>query len=209
MATARIAIACVVLMLTCGPAPAQTERSGSSGNAQLMRQMQQLASERTQLQAENARLKQELDTLRKERDSKKSDSASAERKLLALQAAAARADQQQSASAAELAQQRARMEELVAKFRETASVLRDVETQRAAAAQSLATRDIELSQCKEHNQKLFALNGEILDYFDKRGFWSGLASAEPFTRLKRVELENLIGEYRAKAEDHSLVQQAP
>ena len=49
---ALVATAAIVL---AGPAHAQTARSGGAPNAQLMLQMQQLASERTALQAENAR----------------------------------------------------------------------------------------------------------------------------------------------------------
>src|SRR5262245_51981874 len=56
----------VILVTAAHAAAAQTERAGSSANAQLMQQMQQLASERTQLQAENARLKKELDELKKQ-----------------------------------------------------------------------------------------------------------------------------------------------
>jgi chromosome segregation ATPase len=202
-------LAAAVMLALCPLVLAQTERASSGGNTQMLRQMQQLASERTQLQAENAKLKQELAVLKKERDAFKGGSDSADRKLRALQASAARADEQRAASSQELTSQRARMDELVSKFRETAGTLREVEAQRATAVQSLATRDIELAQCGDRNQKLYALNDEVLTYFGKRGFWSGLASAEPFTQLKKVQLENLIGEYRAKAEDQSMVKTTP
>jgi len=187
----------------------QTERGSTSGNSQLLRQMQQLASERTQLQTENARLRRELDAARGERDALKSASAGMDRRLRALEAGAVRADGERDVSAQELAQQRARMEELIAKFRETATTLRDVESQRAAAAQTLAARDGELAQCVDRNQKLYDLNDEILTRFGQRGFWSGLASAEPFTQLKRTQLENLIGEYRGKAEDQAVSLRQP
>src|SRR6266436_1885217 len=58
--------------LAAGVTQGQTARSGGAPNAQLMQQMQQLASERTSLQAENGRLKKELEDLRKDRDSLKS-----------------------------------------------------------------------------------------------------------------------------------------
>lgn len=191
------------------PVHAQSERSSSSGNAQLMRQMQQLASERTQLQAENARLKQELEAAKREREKLAGESAGLDKRLRAAQSAVTRSDDEKAASTQELTQQRARMEELVGKFRETAGVLRDIEAQRAVAVQDLATRDVELAQCTDRNQKLYSLNDEILTRFGDRGFWSGLASAEPFTKLKRVQNENLIGEYRAKAEDQSVGQRQP
>ena len=205
----RLLVAGAGGLLLSMAAISQTERASSSGNTQLMRQMQQLATERTQLQADNARLKQELDTARKERDALKGTSTAAEKRLRALEAGAARAGGERDASAQELAQLRARMEELVNKFRETATALRDVETQRATAVQSLNVRDNELSRCGDRNQKLYDLNDEILTYFGNRGFWSGLASAEPFTQLKRTQLENLIGEYRGKAEDQALGRREP
>jgi chromosome segregation ATPase len=207
-AATRILVVAGGLLLSMA-AISQTERAGSGANTQLMRQMQQLASERTQLQADNARLKQELDAARRERDALKGASAATDKRLRSLEVGAARAGGERDASAQELTQLRARMEELIGKFRETATALRDVETQRATAVQSLAVRDGELAQCGDRNQKLFDLNDEILTHFGNRGFWSGLASAEPFTKLKRTQLENLIGEYRGKAEDQALGQRQP
>src|ERR1700730_16661098 len=59
---------------------AQTSRPSSGANAQLMQQMQQLASERTSLQAENAKLKKELDDLRKDRDALKNSQQTLDRR---------------------------------------------------------------------------------------------------------------------------------
>ncbi len=52
-----------------------------------------------------------------------------------------------------------------------------------------------------NNVTLYKLNDEILTKMENQGFWSSMARAEPFTKLKRVELENLAVEYRGKAED--------
>src|SRR5262245_28815048 len=68
MRASIIAGVVMILGVAGAPALAQTARKDNGNNAQLMQQMQQLASERTQLQAENARMKRELDELRKERD---------------------------------------------------------------------------------------------------------------------------------------------
>src|SRR5262245_42795495 len=98
-------------------ARAQTARSGGAPNAQLMQQMQQLASERTTLQAENARLKKELDDVRKERDQLKKGGEASSGRVRASEAALARSVTQREAVEKELEQTKARTQELIGKFR--------------------------------------------------------------------------------------------
>jgi len=93
------------------------------------------------------------------------------------------------------------MEQLIGKFREVAQTLRDTESDRSTAKQSLAARDQQLRVCVEHNLALYKLNDEVLTYLDTQGFWSHLAAAEPFTQLKRIRNENLADDYKARAGD--------
>lgn len=184
-------------------ASAQTSRGGgSTSNAQVIQQLQQLGSERTQLQAENARLKRELEDLKKERDALKAGQQSSSARERAATAAATRGTQQREGLESELARQKERMQELVAKFRETGQALREVETDRGAKAQSLTLREQELKACTERNGALYDLNREVLDRLEHQGVWSSLAAKEPFTRLKRTQLENLADGYRDRAEDN-------
>jgi chromosome segregation ATPase len=201
--TASIALGGASL-LDWGPlrADAQTARSGGAPNTQLLQQMQQMASERTSLQAENQKMKKELDDLRKERDQlKKKGQDSANERLRAGEAALARANEQRQSTEQELTQTKAKMTELIAKFRETLATMRDVETESATTKQSLTTRDQELHVCVDRNLALYKLNDEILTHFDHQGGWSRVAQAEPFTKIKRVQLENLIDEYKGRADD--------
>ena len=82
--------------------------------------------------------------------------------------------------------------------------MRDVESERTAARNTLGQRDIELKQCVDRNLSLYTLNGEILDRLDKRGSFTPASALEPFTRLKRVELENLIDGYQTRAQELQL-----
>jgi hypothetical protein len=104
----------------------------------------------------------------------------------------------------DLAREKQRFEELVQRFRETAASMREVETDRAAKAQLLALRERELTVAQERNAKLYALAVEMIDKFEDQGFWSSLARREPFTKLKRVELENLADGYRGAVDDQRL-----
>lgn len=206
------------LCLAAHPTFAQTSRSGSGSgsggaNAQLVQQLQQLGSERTALQAENDRLKRELADLRKAQDALKSGQQGFEKRIKASEAATQTSNRQLETSDAELARTKERMQELITKFRQTVQTLKEMETGRATATQALAARDRELKSCIDRNLALYRLNEEVLDRLENEGVLPRLARAEPFTKLKRNQNENLIDDYRARAEDQkpavAEVQSAP
>jgi chromosome segregation ATPase len=192
-------------MLLAGLAPlvmAQTARQGGGANAQALMQLQQLANEKAALQAEVSKLKGELEKAGKERDSLKQSQEAIARRSRGADAELATAVGDRARLEGELAQEKSRVQEVVGRLRETAGALGETETQADAARRSLATREQELGQCVQRNGKLLALNEEVLRRFEDQGLWSSLAKREPFTRLKRVELENLADGYRDSALDN-------
>jgi DNA repair exonuclease SbcCD ATPase subunit len=190
-------------------ADAQTARPNSAGaGAQALQQLQQLASERTALQAENSRLKADLEQARKERDSLKAAQDAQARRSRGAEADLLRSQGEVARLEGDVAREKQRFEELVARFRETADAMREVETDRAAKSQSLLQREQELQVCVDRNRKLYSLGTEVIGKLEDQGFWSALARREPFTRLKRVELENLADGYRDTASDNRLPEPA-
>jgi chromosome segregation ATPase len=194
-------VAQALLVITPPPAYTQTARGGGGANAQLLQQMQQLASERTSLEAEAARMKKELEDLRKERDQLKKAQQVAEQRSKSTAAELSQSAGQRAATEQELTQTKARMQELVAKFRETLQALRDFEFQAANAKQTVATRDQQLKACTEYNDGLYKLNGEILTKWEHESSWSRFGRAEPFTKIGRVRLDNMADDYKARADD--------
>jgi chromosome segregation ATPase len=192
-------MACLTAAGAGGAVCAQTARSGGNANAQLMQQMQQLASERTTLQAENDKLKGELANVTKDRDALKTAQQGLSRRATDAAAALARDSAQRQASDQELTQLKAKMQELIAKFRETIQKLREAESDDSATKQSLTARERELSVCAERNVALYNLDEEVLSRWEKEGVWTRIADKEPFTRIKRTQLENLIDDYRTRA----------
>jgi len=186
-------------------ARAQSARSGGAApSTQAMQQLQQLASERTALQAENARIKADLEAARKERDSLRAAQETLAKRSRGAEAELAGALGEKARLEGDLARESKRLEELVQRFREKAASMQEVETDRAAKTQKLAVREQELGVCMDHNKKLLAINGEVVDKLEDQGFWSSFASHEPFTRLKRNQLENLADGYRGAAEDQQV-----
>ena len=202
-----------IALLTVGASTsafAQSARSGgSSANADAMRQLQQLASERTALKEENDRLKKELDEARKERDALKTGQQGVSARVQAAQVALSRSAKERESTESELTQLKAKMQELIAKFRETAQALKEVESDRADARQALAQRDRDMKVCVDRNLALYQLNDEVLTRFDSQSPMACVAGAEPFTRIQRTRLENLIDEYRTRADDQKLPASAP
>jgi chromosome segregation ATPase len=190
--------AAVAVSLAIGAAHGQSARSGGGASAQLMQQMQQLASERTSLQAENSKLKKDLEDMRKERDALKSSHQALDRRAKTSEGSLKELLARRDSSEQELTQAKEKMQQLVAKFREVAQTLRETETQQTAAKQTLAAREQDL------NQALYKLNDEVLTRLENQGVWSRVASAEPFTRIKRTQLDNYVVESKARADAQRL-----
>jgi chromosome segregation ATPase len=185
-------------VLAAAHAPAQTQRSG--GEAQkMMQQYQQLAAEKTGLQAQVAQLQKDLDAakaalaaMKKERDASKAQSG-------ATAAAVAQANAAKAGAEQGLEQSKRRMTELVNRFRETAVDLKRAETERESARKTLADRNAAFDKCAEANLRLFEINSEILDRYEHVGLFTKVTAAEPFTRVTRTRIENLVDDYRARA----------
>jgi hypothetical protein len=184
--------------------PAQVQRSGGGGgaaNAQLMMQYQQADAERTQLKSDNAKLKKDLDDLKKQLDAARKQAAVSKAGVNrdAAQLAAAQAANDRSAK--DLVDAKGKMQELVGKFRETITQMRGIESERSQLQQQLAQSKTAFDQCAERNYSLYQVDNEVLDRYSHEGAFSHIASAEPFTRIKRTQIDNLVLEYKERAEE--------
>jgi chromosome segregation ATPase len=187
---------------------AQVERSGGA-NAQLAMQYQQLLAEKTQLQADNVKLKSDLDAIKKQLDAQtqqlktlKAGSGSAQAALAAAQATGQRTEQN-------LTQTTAKLQELISRYREMATTLKQVEAERADLQQQLSRGTAALDQCAQRNEQLYQINAEVLNRYEHDSAFSRLAAAEPFTRIKRTQIENIALEDRQRAEALRMQRAAP
>jgi chromosome segregation ATPase len=187
-------------------ADAQVQRSGNA-DARVAQQLQQLSNEKVALQSENSKLKQELEQIKAQLQKAEASSKKLEGRNRALEASAGRGTAASQQAEEQLERNRIQLQELVTKFRETAQTLRDVEADGATAKSQLAVKEREVKTCIDRNAALYNLNTEVLDRMENRGLWSSLTEREPFTRLKRVELENLIDDYKYRADELRLEHQ--
>jgi chromosome segregation ATPase len=184
-----------------GLACAQVERTAGGANAQIVQQYQQAAAERSALQSANAKLKKDLDDQKKQLDD-------ALKQLGAYKAkAGANVSQVASALAAkrgadeEVEKLRVKLEELLARFRNTVGTLAGSETERGQLKQQLAATIAQYDVCAQRNYDLYTIGNEALTRLEHQGVLDVVSRKEPFTRLTRTRLENLVDEYRQRTEE--------
>ena len=195
-----LAAAVFALCGVAGGASAQIARSGGAG-AEFAAQLQAVMAERTQLQADNSRLKAKLaDALQRlaaaqhQLDATKSTATRSRGELAQLRAA------NQSAQKS-LDAEKSRMQELIGHYRDTVTTLRGVESARAELQKEAGARNVAFDQCAADNRKLYAIATEVLDRYEHQGLWSYLERSEPFTQIKRTQIQNFADEYGARAKD--------
>jgi chromosome segregation ATPase len=197
----RTAALATAIVFTQAPSYAQVQRSGGGEAQKFMQQYQQVAAEKTALQAQVAQIKKDLDaanaelaTVKKERDALKAH-------VGVPPAAIAQANTAKEAAERNLEQSKQRMSELVSRFRETATNLKDVEADRANLRMELTERNSAFDKCAEDNMQLYEINGEILARYEHVDLFTKVSAAEPFTKITRTRIDNLVVEYRERAQE--------
>jgi chromosome segregation ATPase len=201
--TAAIVTTVSAAFLACA-AHAQVERSGGGGEAaRIMQQYQQVAAEKTALQSQLAQAKKDLDAAqtelaaaKKDRDALKVRAGTAATAV----AEAARLTASQATTERNLDQYKQRLTELVAKFRELAANLKDVESDRTTLRNDLGKREAAFQRCAKDNVQLFDLATQVLDRYEHVGVFTKVSAEEPFTRITRARLDNIADEYREQVQ---------
>jgi chromosome segregation ATPase len=197
------AVGAVLLCAVAASAGAQQARD-DGGAARLQAMVSQLTTEKTQLQAENKDVKGKLDAANAELKKVRDQNAELEKRLSQSETSLAQSSAANTRGNEQAAQQRARMDELVKQFRETIENLKKTELERNELKTTLAARESVLGTCVANNDKLFATGNEILDRYEAKGCFASAREKEPFTQVKRVQLQNLVDAYRWQLEDQKL-----
>lgn len=203
--TAVVKAWCVLLVAAVPIAvvQAQVARSGSGGGnaetARLMQQLQQASAERLQLQAEVKRLQAELDAAKQAPATPPAAEAELRQRAKSAELSAQSSRSAANEAEAKAARLQAKLDELLPRYREATKALRDMDADRNSLQAAAKRQHGELARCVDNNAKLIELNGEVVGRLERTGFWTKLAADEPFTRLKRTELENLADANRTLA----------
>jgi chromosome segregation ATPase len=154
-------------------------------------------AEAEKLRQEKAHLASENKTLKTGADSLAASTASLEKKNAASEARAASCESKNGQLSARLAKVEAETQALEQKQRETFRTLQEREKE-------LRALNLKYDQAAEHNARLCVIGNELIRKYESKGVVKTLLTKEPFTQIKKVELEKLAQDYKDKIDQQKL-----
>lgn len=211
----RLVVLLVLGSLVFGPAAAASDKKASREKEAMRRAQMQLQ----QVQGQLATLEQEKATLGSERDQARKDAKAAQGKLgklnKSLSEEKARGEQlakeleavkqDLAASQTRLTDTETRLTETAKNLNQTQQTLARTESDKRQLEGVKTRQEREIASCEGKNLKLYQTGRELMTRFEQKTCGEILAQKEPFTGLKRVEVENLLEEYRDKLDDQKLI----
>jgi hypothetical protein len=194
---------CLIFFLLTGLVAAPAWGASESREKQMLRRMQQQVqqTEQARAQAEQEKNTALADKAAAETELKKLDATA--RKLATEQAARSRAESGLKSAESELEALKMRLAETekkladsVALQRATADKLVLTESAKKQTEQQLVGNREDLQLCQTRNGSLYTLGREMMQKYRDKSCQDALAQAEPFTGLKKIEVENLMETWR-------------
>lgn len=145
--------------------------------------LRQATSEKAALQTQVDTLTQQVDKLTKELATAKSASGADKQKL-----------EQKYGTALE--QWKTQGEKLNEQLGSVRAQGKKEAAERADLEESLKKQTANFAQCYENNKKLYAVNQELINRYQDKGFADVLRQREPLTGIKQVDVENLVQDYQ-------------
>ena len=109
-------------------------------------------------------------------------------------------------STAALQSQRASNAKLQGSYQEASEAARTRDADAKRLDTTLGQTRERVKACEAKNVELYKLAEDVLDLYQKRGLFDAVASSEPLTKLKRVEIENAMQDYEDKFRANKIAQ---
>lgn len=153
-----------------------------------------LQAEKTTLEEKNAELTKKLEALTKLNATERT---TAEKTITDLK----EKNEEQSAEMLRLNESLSKWKAGYQKMEDTA---RAKESERARLADKLVLQDRRVADYRRKNEELYKAGTEVLTRYESFSLGDALTAREPFTRLTRVKMENLVQEYQDKLTDNKI-----
>jgi chromosome segregation ATPase len=185
-------------------------------SAHRMQQMvQKIQQEKAELQTQmdqekqvTAGLEAEVKKSAGEASALKSNLSAANRKAGSLATSLLQANAEKSAVDTKLQQTQALLDntqkslsDLTLQYQTAQHDLKVNEQERTKLTGNLNQKVKVLEVCETKNSKLYGFGLELVKLYDKPSTYQAILNTEPFTQLKRVELENILQDYNDKIDE--------
>jgi chromosome segregation ATPase len=194
----NLAILFAVALTIVLPAVAHAQSSETDRLREALRsatvQLRSLEDQRAALQAKQAVAERDRDRLQKQSDGFKAQVKDAEQ---AYQQAVEEFNQR-------LAERDESLEKWKSAYEEAATVARSKDAERAKFESEAAAFKASTKACEAKNVQLFKASDEMLTRFKSMNLLDAIAAREPAFGIKRVDLQNLLQDYRDKILDQKV-----
>lgn len=198
----KLILMCMMLLSVCGSnlASAEIRRApAASGSAQapdaaVQNLLKKVTAEKDQALVHGQELEKRVADLEKQLALAKQKSGSNEETL-------GKYKEVYGEATSRITEMQGKMKELIAKFRANIVDLKAAEQEKARLSKALEEKEAMLAEQEKNNQRLQAINLELIDKYKNKGVLDALLQKEPVTQIKRVNVENETEKYRNEMED--------
>jgi chromosome segregation ATPase len=184
-------------------------RSATVQLRDLQDQNAMLAAKQSEAERDRMALTQQLAAAEKERDALRQQiKAGQDASQTAAQQAAAQLDAQKQAIAAMEATYRDNLMKWQGAYNEAAAAARTRDADAKKLDAMLVQTRGRATACEAKNAELYKFGKELVDGYDRQDLFSSIGAKEPFTRLKRVEIETLVQDYEDKLRANAIAHPA-
>ena len=195
----------LVVVLLVGFLPFNTQAAPADKAArkerQALRRMQQQLNE---AQQQNSALDQEKAALEETLKNAGDEAESHKRSAASSSARASRLEKDIEAIRSEKVGLQEQLEELRKQNQELSGQRKQLENDMKNTSTVLAREKEQKNLCETNNDELYRIGRELVEWYSHKGAWNAILEAEPFTRMKSVEMENILENYREKLEGQHL-----
>lgn len=206
------------LLLATVLTPVHAAEKKDKAARRIAQMKQQFDAEKAQIEQEKAALETKAQAAEKENGAIREDLTSAKRRsaklaseLETLRKEKAELEASKQATEASLRETQATLDKTSKNLTDLSEqhqvAVRDLkanESQRKELSKSLVQRDKTLATCNEKNAKLHDFGLQLVKVYDKPSTYEAVLRTEPFAQIKRVELENILQDYRDKLDEQKV-----
>ena len=191
---------------------ADADKATKQQERRLRQMMQQVQAEKAQLQSqfeqEKARLQADTQAEQAKSAELKNSISHATRKqaLLSAELETLRQDKARLQAEAQVSQTQlqSQIQDLQQRLTMAEEALRHGESERAQMQATIVRKQQQLNASREKNSKLYDFGLQLIKVYEQPSLYQKVMRNEPFTQLKRVELENILQDYKDKIDDARL-----
>ena len=179
-------------------APRDAGKQDNGAVLKLQAMVKSLTGERDAAKAESVKLAAEIEKLKKENTENVA-------KLSAADAAKQQLDGELTAQKTSntrvqetLEQYKTRLQEVIEKHKEVTQSKNELSNELAALKGKQQATEQQLTQCTDHNVKLYQSGKDLLERYQNKGTLGAILQDEPVLQFNSVEMENINQDYEDK-----------